>query len=546
MEGDRKVVNLNVDDILPNRFQPRIKFDEDEIQSLSDSIKRHGVIQPIIVRPIADKYEIIAGERRYKATLLANLPTIPAIILKLNDKDSAEIALIENVQRQDLTPMEEAITYKKVLDMGYTQNELAQKLGVKQSTISNKLRLLNLCDEVQDALLENKISERHARSLLKLKDEKEQEQMLERIINERLTVKRTDEEIKKVLEKPQDTIEVLDFDMDFEDTKKEKGENDMNNNDPMNQFNIPTPSILEDTNEKTVLPTNVEPTVESNRPPVDLLKPQSEIPTNNPGFMDIDRIESQAQDIGGPSSFNESAPRFFKLPEQEKPVENTNPTFSGNVFSQAPENNLNSSSGVNQNIGNPFQNTFNGNGSNTVVEPQGPAPMGNSFNIPEIPSMPNPSVQAEPGIPEVPTMASIPETPSMSTTEASKEPVVSGIPVVPNIGTSPVIPEVPSMPTMEAPKEPVASEIPTVLSVELSNIPSVEPMNISDNSTISETKNTNSAPMGNPFDPQKKNLTSVIQEIRSIKNSFENQGYIIDLEEMDLAGEYQITIHIKK
>ena len=134
----------------------------------------------------------------------------------------------------------------------------------------------------------------------------------------------------------------------------------------------------------------------------------------------------------------------------------------------------------------------------------------------------------------------------MPTMEAPKEPVASEIPVVPNIGTSPVIPEVPSMPTMEAPKEPVASEIPTVPSVELSNIPSVEPMNISDNSTISETKNTNSAPMGNPFDPQKKNLTSVIQEIRSIKNSFENQGYIIDLEEMDLAGEYQITIHIKK
>ncbi len=196
----KKVVELNIQDVLPNRFQPRIKFNEEAINELSKSIKEHGVIQPIVVRPIGDKYEIIAGERRYKASCMADLKTIPAIITDLNDKDSAEVALIENVQRENLTPIEEAISYKKILDMGYiTQDALATKLGKTQSTVANKLRLLNLDDEVQEALLNEKISERHARSLLKLQNKDQQREMLNKIVNERLTVRRADEEIDKLL-----------------------------------------------------------------------------------------------------------------------------------------------------------------------------------------------------------------------------------------------------------------------------------------------------------------------------------------------------------
>ncbi len=200
MEFEKKVVELDVNDVLPNRFQPRIKFNEDSINELCESIKEHGVIQPIVVRSMGDKYEIIAGERRYKASLLAGKRTIPAVITNLNDKDSAEVALIENVQRKDLTSIEEAISYKKILDMGYlTQEELAVKLGKTQSTVANKLRLLNLDEEVQEAVLEEKISERHARSLLKLSDVNQQRKMLSKIIENRLTVRRTDEEIAKVL-----------------------------------------------------------------------------------------------------------------------------------------------------------------------------------------------------------------------------------------------------------------------------------------------------------------------------------------------------------
>ena len=200
MDHNRRVVALPLDDVLPNRFQPRKKFNEESIIELSESIKEHGVIQPIVVRPVGDKYEIIAGERRYKASCMAGLSTIPALITDLNDKDSAEVALIENVQRKDLTPIEEAISYKKILDMGYlTQEKLADKLGKSQSAVANKLRLLNLDEEVQEALLEDKISERHARSLLKLNDVDSQRKILAKIINERLTVRKTDEEINKML-----------------------------------------------------------------------------------------------------------------------------------------------------------------------------------------------------------------------------------------------------------------------------------------------------------------------------------------------------------
>ena len=235
MKDNRQVVVLNLDDILPNRFQPRIKFDEKAIVELSESIKEHGVIQPIIVRKIDDKFEIIAGERRYKASVMAGKTTIPAIVVDLNDKESSEIALIENVQRKDLTPIEEAISYRKIFDMGnITQEELAAKLGVSQSTIANKMRLLNLDDEVQDALLDEKISERHARSLLKLSKMSEQREMLKRIITERLTVRRTDEEIEKIIKG--NNMNIMDS---FNNKVEEPIQNNINNNEGNNNpFNI--------------------------------------------------------------------------------------------------------------------------------------------------------------------------------------------------------------------------------------------------------------------------------------------------------------------
>lgn len=270
MALDTKVSILNINDILPNRFQPRIKFGEEKINELAESIRKYGVIQPIIVRSIGDKYEIIAGERRYKASIMAGLREIPAIINNLNDKDSSEIALIENVQRENLTPIEEAISIKKILDMGgKTQEQIAEKLGMSQAGLANKLRLLNLEESVQEALLEKKISERHARSLLRISDTIKQKEMLNRIIKERMTVKKLDEEIQKMITKKVSPLEqkeipsflpkieeskpvqkltkeeqdVLDIINEFYEKKNKKEKENMNNNDPMNQFTIPNAVI---------------------------------------------------------------------------------------------------------------------------------------------------------------------------------------------------------------------------------------------------------------------------------------------------------------
>ena len=194
-----QVVELYVDDIIPNRFQPREVFDDKALQELAASIKEHGVIQPIIVRRLGDKYEIIAGERRYKATIIAGFTKIPAIIRNLDDKETAKVALLENLQRKDLSPIEEARTYQKILDLdSMTQEELGKTMGKSQAAVANKLRLLQLSDEVQEALLNNQISERHARSLLSVTDKEKQVELLHRIINEKMTVRDLDNELRNM------------------------------------------------------------------------------------------------------------------------------------------------------------------------------------------------------------------------------------------------------------------------------------------------------------------------------------------------------------
>ncbi|MED1489278.1 nucleoid occlusion protein [Bacillus smithii] len=198
-----EVKHIPISQIIPNRFQPRTIFDDEKIIELSRTIHTHGIIQPIVVREFEQgKYEIIAGERRWRAVQKLGWETVPAIIKNLNDTETASVALIENLQREELSPIEEAMAYGKLLELhNLTQEALAQRLGKGQSTVANKLRLLKLPQEIQESLLKKNITERHARALIPLKDPEKQIQLLNEIIEKNLNVKQTEERVAKMLDK---------------------------------------------------------------------------------------------------------------------------------------------------------------------------------------------------------------------------------------------------------------------------------------------------------------------------------------------------------
>lgn len=195
-----QVQQIEIAKIRPNKYQPRSIFSEEKIEELARTIHTHGVIQPIVIRKVEDGYEIIAGERRFRAMKSLDWQQVPAIIRNLDDKETASIALIENLQREELTPIEEAYAYEKLLELhSLTQEALAQRIGKGQSTVANKLRLLKLPQEVQDAIMDKLISERHARALISLKDHELQLQMLGVIIDEQLNVKQLEQKIQEIL-----------------------------------------------------------------------------------------------------------------------------------------------------------------------------------------------------------------------------------------------------------------------------------------------------------------------------------------------------------
>ena len=283
----KEIIEISIEDIMPNRFQPRIIFDQKSLEELANSIRQHGIIQPLVVRKLSDKYEIIAGERRYKAAVLAGLKKLPCIVMNLNDNESAEVAIVENIQRKEMTPLEEALSYKKLLDKGYlTQDQLASRMGKSQPSIANKLRLLSLDDEVKDALMHEKISERHARSLLTLKSNEEQKQVLNQIIDNKLTVKQTDDLIR-------------------------------------NNYTIENNKLNEDENEKIELKTNIPNPYKDNEPNPQLNminklnsiniindnqkleeQPENIINTEKPLEFDVNELKSNAVDINIPKESN--------------------------------------------------------------------------------------------------------------------------------------------------------------------------------------------------------------------------------------------------
>lgn len=198
---NEEIKQIPVEEIVPNPYQPRTVFDDEKIDELCQTIRTHGLIQPIVVRIRDGRYELIAGERRLRATKKLGMDRIPAIVKEFNDSQTASIALIENLQREGLTSIEEAVAYQKLIDLhNLTQESLAQRLGKGQSTIANKLRLLHLPQEIQDALLSRQVTERHARALIPLKDAEMQNKVLQEILEREWNVKQTEVRVKQLLE----------------------------------------------------------------------------------------------------------------------------------------------------------------------------------------------------------------------------------------------------------------------------------------------------------------------------------------------------------
>lgn len=189
-----EIVKVNLDELRSNPYQPRQNFDEDALQELAASIKEHGVFQPIIIKKSIKGYEIIAGERRVKASKIAGLKEIPAIVRNFTDSEMMEIALLENLQRENLNSIEEALAYKNLLtNLNLTQEKLAERLGKSRSHITNMIGLLTLPEEVQNLISEKKISMGHARVLSKLEDKHQIKELTDRIISEGLSVRQIEE-----------------------------------------------------------------------------------------------------------------------------------------------------------------------------------------------------------------------------------------------------------------------------------------------------------------------------------------------------------------
>ena len=605
-----KLAVINIDDIFPNRFQPRLKFDEEKLSELSDSIRKYGVIQPIVVRPVNGKYEIIAGERRYKASMMAGRTTIPAVIVNLSDRDSEEIALLENIQRQQLSPIEEAVSYKRILDMGYiTQDELAKKLGKAQSTIANKVRLLNLDDEVQEALLENKISERHARSLLRLSDKADQVMMLHRIINERLTVKMTDNEIAKLKEEKNKQVnkQVQTDNNNIESLfgDEERGSNMMDIDKIMREaqdINAPASEkkdlsglMKQDAN------TPVSPIITSEEPKQEPVREDGKF-VNFSQIKDPEPVKSTPTPVSGgvtfDSMFHQEPSIAVSTPTTSTPSEpvQTVSQVSTPVSSMASQTSSQEASQGSNGIGMavadalkkfntqaPNNEPVNASPSVTQVPPVSPAPVNEvqatPVNLGQTPVQSEPSMQNQMVQPQ--SVAPMPASVNMNSFENSNVSSNETFNTSPNVTSaspvtepqmnqgyvtspsyneqvmSPVNESAPVNP-MPANQSPVNEVQATPVNMETENgtMPTYDNVNNIPDTTIYQERpvsdaSTMASSMAEPVKvapaPQNNaHFAQIVRLIRDCANEIGKYGYKVNLDELDLGNKYQVSLTIDK
>ena len=220
MKMEAQIQLIPIAQILPNSFKPRLEFDQEKLERLSNSIRIHGIIQPLTVKRVQDKFEILSGERRLKAAQMVGLTAVPCIICSCDENESAEVSIIEKLNSVDISAIEAAKCYKNLMDKGYTQENIVERIGIPADKLELKLKLLTLSEPVQDALLKGKISEKHARALLKILDPNKQVELLNDVINNRLTVKQLDDKIdvalgNKSIEEIDANPNINDLDVEF-------------------------------------------------------------------------------------------------------------------------------------------------------------------------------------------------------------------------------------------------------------------------------------------------------------------------------------------
>ena len=629
MNTNNQIIKVKIEDIVPNRFQPRINFDKEALNELAASIKRYGIIQPLTLRQIGPKYEIIAGERRYKAAIIAGLTEVPAMIATMDDQTSAELAIIENLQREELSAIEEAKSYKRLIDFSnITQAELANRLGKSQSAIANKLRLLNLTKEVQEALAKNQISERHARSLLAVKDPNQQVDILNRIIKERLTVKDTDQVIKDLtnndsninkdnnIEKQIPVIDKSKINIEFNQPEPQPEElpsitkfenpdiinlNDLNSDNIFQRYLNQSTKKEERKEEKNMnnelnnqipsFDSLLQPEAPKSEPVAAPTTPQVQIPAPTPAgnkfFPDLEdeslnmgNVSANPMPTSDPSSLNSFlnsatltpvtpvTPASAPEPEPQAPTPVVPPIESVNTMPSiepispiapvtpepmgaSPVDSLpgtvsptltpindtppvtvpgasanpipNITPIVNENV---TVTPVSESGSPTpTIEPISPVPPVEANPIPETPSPISPIGSNTTPIAATPNNEpSSVQTPSLEPISPISEPT----PTVSPVNEGPITPVMPAQ-SVETPNPSPAVPEPAM---ELPSIP--EP-------TVAPEPVT-PTPTGSPTN----NVTNAVNQVRDLINNLENNGYIVDIQELDLPDKYQLTISIKK
>ena len=414
-----RIVNINIDLLIPNPYQPRKTFNEKSIKELAESIREYGILNPILVRKKNNIYEIVAGERRYRAAKSIGLKEIPAIIKDIDDTKMAEIALIENLQRENLTPIEEAKSYQKIINLSkITQAELATLLGKSQSSIANKIRLLFLPDNIQEALIKKQISEHHARSLLSVPPKKQKE-YLDKIINEKLTVK----ELDNLINKEKNDIKISISDITNSIRKEEKESDNMNNGNFFPNFNTqmnqPTNMSLNNLNMQTIN-TNPVPQAEEMVMPTVPTEPTT-TPVANPFVNQMPEPVAPTFPSAPEMPASAPTPEVNEVPAQ--PIEETAPIVE------------------------PIQPLFNMNLQNNITP---------DINTSVAPMNETTSTTAEPVAPTFPQVTEMPvSAPTPEVNEVSSQPIVEpAIPTaVPDTAqTSPSLEPMPvnnSIPSLE-------------------------------------------------------------------------------------------------